>query len=277
MTIAKQLSSIRIATLNVHFFQDLKQVSNAQRLAKVLQPLSVDVLALQEAYHTEQPLGAARENRYYFKYLSNVLRLPHLAFGNTFNDFGNGLLSRFPLKRSVNYHTNKVEGHGKRAMLAVTIDHPFFEDNDATLYVTHLDQISENIRLEQLNLLEKHLNQSTGLRLLMGDFNALTLDDYSEDYFRRRIRDVRQLNSWEPPVDLLTKQMKENGYEDCWRQMNNDALDERAITCAYGTRIDYVWKRGELKNGWNMDECRIFSSKDATDHNGILLTMTKTG
>ena len=148
MTIAKQLSSIRIATLNVHFFQDSKQVSNAQRLAKLLQPLSVDVLALQEAYHTEQPPGAARENRYYFKYLSNVLRLPHLAFGNTFNDFGNGLLSRFPLKRSVNYHTNKVEGHGKRAMLAVTIDHPFFEDNDATLYVTHLDQISENIRLE---------------------------------------------------------------------------------------------------------------------------------
>ena len=276
MTIAKQLSFIRIATLNVHFFQDLKQLANAQRLAKVLQPLSVDVLALQEAFHTEQPPGIARENRYYLKYLSKVLQLPHLAFGNTYNDFGNGLLSRFPLTRTVNHHTNKVEGHGKRAMLAATIDHPFFQDNDATLYVTHLDQISEQIRLEQMNLLEKHLNQSTALQLLVGDFNALTLEDYSEDYLQRRIRDVRQENSWEPPLDLLTKKIKENGFEDCWRQMNKDALDQRAITCAYGTRIDYIWKRGELKNGWKIEECRIFSSRDATDHNGILLTMMKT-
>ena len=70
--------------------------------------------------------------------------------------------------------------------------------------------------------------------------------------------------------------MKENGFIDCWRERNKEARDDQAVTCVYNTRIDYIWRRGELKKGWTIDECRIFSTDEATDHNGILLTLTKT-
>jgi hypothetical protein len=122
---------------------------------------------------------------------------------------------------------------------------------------------------------EKHMHDSGGLQLIMGDFNSLTFSDYSDDYFNSHIRDVRKRNSWEGPLDLVTSKMKGNDYHDCWREMNKDAINDQAITCVYKTRIDYLWKRGELKNGWKMNECKIFSTEDSTDHNGVLVTFTK--
>ncbi|CAF4571502.1 unnamed protein product, partial [Rotaria sp. Silwood2] len=168
-----------------------------------------------------------------------------------------------------------VENHNARGMLAVQIDHEFFSDNDATLYVTHLDQLSEQVRLKQMKQLEEHVHNS-GVQLMVGDFNSLTFDDYSDDYFNVNIHGVRQQNSWENPFNLVTNEMKTNGYHDCWREMNKEAIDNQTITCIYKTRIDYIWKRGELKNGWEMEECKIFSTENATDHNGVLVTFTKT-
>jgi len=276
MNIIKKISQFRVATVNVHFFTDAQGRSNIHRLAQLLKPMSFDVLALQESLHTNQPPGAAPKRHYHFKLLSDLLQLPYTAFCNTVHEFGNGILSRFPLKSSVNYCTETVGNHHPRGMLAVKINNEFCEDNDATLYVTHLDQISEKVRLKQINQFEKYVHRSDGFQLIMGDFNALTFDDYSDDYFNIYIRDIRQRNSWESPFNLVTNKMKENGYHDCWREMNKDAIDHQVITCVYRTRIDYIWRRGELKNGWKMNECRIFSTEDATDHHGVLITFTKT-
>jgi endonuclease/exonuclease/phosphatase family metal-dependent hydrolase len=270
------LSQFRIATLNVHFFTDLQGESNVHRLARVLKPMSLDVLALQEALHTDEPSGLAPKNHYHFKLLSDLLQLPHISFCSTSHEFGNGILSRHPLNSIVKYRTEPVENrYHARGMLAVKIDNEFFKDNDAKLYVTHLDQISEQIRLKQINQFEKFVHGSDGLQLIMGDFNALTFDDYSDDYFNTHIQDVRQQNSWETPCNLVTNKMKENGYHDCWREMNKEATNDRVVTCVYGTRIDYIWKRGELQNGWKINDCRIFSTEDATDHNGVLITFEK--
>jgi len=277
MPTLRLLSQFRIATLNVHFFTDLQGESNVHRLAQVLKPMSLDVLALQEALHTDKLPGFAPKKHYHFKLLSDLLQLPHMAFCSTVHEFGNGILSRHPLNSIVKYRTEPVENHHHaRGMLAVKIDNEFFKDNDAKMYVTHLDQISEQIRLKQINQFEKFVHGSNGLQLIMGDFNALTFDDYSDDYFNTHIRDVRRQYSWETPCNLLTTKMKKNGYYDCWREMNKEATNDRVVTCVYGTRIDYIWKRGELKNGWKINDCRIFSTEDATDHNGVLITFGKT-
>jgi endonuclease/exonuclease/phosphatase family metal-dependent hydrolase len=275
MNIIRKIAQFRIATLNVHFFTDLQEQSNVHRLAQLLKPMSFDVLALQEALHTDRIRGAAPERHYHFKLLSELLQLPHTAFCNTSDAFGNGMLSRFPLKISVNYRTEAFGNHRTRGMLAAQIDHDFFKDNNATLYITHLDQISEQIRLKQMNQFEKYIHGSDGFQLIMGDFNALTFDDYSDDYFNIHIHDVRQRNSWEKPYNLVTNKMKENGYYDCWREMNKEAINDQVVTCEYKTRIDYIWRRGELKNGWKINECNIFSTEGATDHNGVLINFTK--
>lgn len=275
--VLQRVVSLRIATLNVHFFQDAKERLNVFQLANLLEPLELDVLAVQEALHTDQPEGAAKQNRYHFRRLAQLLNFPHLTFCNVANDFGNGLLSKYPITKTNCFLTEDVEGHNGRGMLAARIDHPFFEDNQATLYVTHLDQIDEDVRLTQMQSLEEQIssNSDEQLRLIVGDFNALTFEDYSADYFRQRIRDVRERHGWEPPFDRLTKTLKQNGYEDCWRWANPECIDERAMTCAYQTRIDYIWKRGTLKHGWTIEECRIFPTHDATDHHGVLITLSK--
>jgi endonuclease/exonuclease/phosphatase family metal-dependent hydrolase len=275
MDIVKKISQFRMGTLNVHFFSNLKGESNVHHLANILQPMSFDVLALQETLHTEKPPGVSPERHYHLKLLSDLLELPHLAFSNTSFEFGNAILSRLPLKNIVQYHTEAVENHSARGMLGIQIDNEFFNDNDATLYVTHLDQISEQLRLKQINQFEESICGGGGLQLIVGDFNALTFDDYSDDYFNIHIHDVRQRNKWEGPVNLLTVQMKMNGCHDCWREMNEEAINDQVVTCIYKTRIDYIWRRGELKNGWKMNECKIFPTNDATDHNGILINFTK--
>jgi len=275
MNIVKIISQFRIATLNVHFFTDLQGRSNVHRLAQLLKPMSFDVLALQETLHTDQPPGAAPKRHYHLKLLADLLQLPHTAFCSTVHEFGNAILARFPLKTSLNYRTEPIGNHHVRGMLAVQIDNPFFKDNDATLYVTHLDQISEQVRLKQINQFEKYVHGRDGFQLIMGDFNALTFDDYSDDYFNIHIHGKRQRNSWESPFNLVTNQMKENGYYDCWREMNKEAINDQVVTCVHKTRIDYIWRRGELKNGWKINECRIFSTENATDHNGVLITFTK--
>jgi endonuclease/exonuclease/phosphatase family metal-dependent hydrolase len=275
MDIVKEISQFRLGTVNVHFFSDLQGQSNVHHLAQLLKPMSFDVLALEETLHTEKPPGASPERHYHLKLLSDLLDLPHLAFCNTAHEFGNAVLSRLPLKSSLQYHTESEGNHNGRGMLAIQLDNEFFRDNDATIYVTHLDQISEQLRLKQMNQFEKHVHGTGGLQLIVGDFNALTFDDYSDDYFNIHIHNVRERNSWEGPFNLLTNKMKENGYYDCWREMNKDAINDQVVTCVYKTRIDYIWRKGELKNGWKMNECRIFSTENATDHNGVLINFTK--
>ncbi|CAF1285126.1 unnamed protein product [Rotaria sordida] len=275
MNIIRKISQFRLGTLNIHFFTDLKGQSNVYHLAQLIKPMSFDVIGLQEVLHTDQPPGTVAEKYYQFQLLSDLLQLPYIAFCNTSHRFGNAILSRFPLKTNINYLTEVIENHDVRGMLAVQVNHEFFNDNDARLYVTHLDQLSEQVRLKQMEQFEKHIYDS-GLQLIVGDFNSLTFDDYSNDYFNVNIHDVRQRNSWENPFYLVTNKMKTNGYYDCWREMNKEYIDHQVITCIYKTRIDYIWRRGELKNGWEMNECRIFSTEDATDHNGVLVDFIKT-
>lgn len=276
MNVLRNACRFRIASLNIHFFTDVNGESNVHRLAQLLKPLSLDAVALQETLHTNRPIGQAPERYYHFKLLSELLQFPYTAFCNTTAEFGNALLSPFPLTNHVNYYVEAIGERNKRGMLAAQIEHEFFRDNDATLYVTHLDQISEEIRLKQIESFEGNIRQPNGFQLIMGDFNALTFDDYSSEYFNTHIRDVRQQNSWEEPFNLVTQKMKEYGFIDCWREMNQDAKDDQAVTCVYKTRIDYIWKRGELKKSWTIDECRIFPTDETTDHNGVLLTLIKT-
>lgn len=272
----KYISQLRVVTLNVHFFTDINEQSNVHQLARLLKPMSIDILALQEVLHTNRDAHIAPERHYHLKLLSDLLELPYIAFCETVFEFGNALLSKFPMKNSTNYYADVGENLYKRGMLAVQIEHEFFRENNATFYVTHLDQIYEHARLKQIEQFEKYIQQNDNLQLIMGDMNSLTFSDYSDDYFRIYIDDIRQKNNWERPFELVTNQLKAYGFTDCWREMNNEAINDQAVTCIYKTRIDYIWKRGELKNQWEINECRIFSSENATDHNGVLISFTKT-
>ncbi|CAF1268941.1 unnamed protein product [Didymodactylos carnosus] len=195
------MSVFRLATLNVHSFIDSQATSNIERLAQLLKPLALDVLAVQEACHTpdnrrNRAQTAFVETRYHSQVLSELLQLSYKVFGDNVRNFGNGILSRYPITNASNYQIEPQASEAVRGMLTVEVDNEFCKDNKATIHVTHfLDHISEHRRLSQLHLFDKHVlttaQNSRHLQLLLGDFNSLTFEDYSQNYFDQKIRQVR--------------------------------------------------------------------------------------
>ena len=149
-------------------------------------------------------------------------------------------------------------------------EHPFVRDR--TFAVTHLDHLNEDVRLQQLKLFNP---VAKNIDVLMGDMNALTREDYSEEYYQTKIVDVRQRSSWESArFDLAEVLTKEWRFRDAFREMHRDLRDERISTCRFGSRIDYIYLRrrreGEDDDRWVLTECDILATNGATDHNAVV-------
>jgi endonuclease/exonuclease/phosphatase family metal-dependent hydrolase len=255
---------LRVATLNVHEWMDSKKGSNVNRLCTLLRPLGIDVLALQET-NMFQP-----EN---FTKLQKALEMEFMHYSATHNDIhGNTFLSRYPIS-PLSSHVSRA-AHIKRGICAITVDHPFAKENSVRFMCTHLDHKYEENRMKQLVDMEHHVigSSSSTYDILLGDFNALTLDDYTTE-FASKITEVRLRGKWEKPMENVTNYIKRIGFQDLYRTVNVFAKDRG--TCRFGTRIDYVYGRGELQNGWELSECTIKSSENTTDHEIVLATFSK--
>jgi endonuclease/exonuclease/phosphatase family metal-dependent hydrolase len=265
---SKQQTSdtFRLATLNVHFWLDNQNTNNAHRLAAIVKEQDVDVLALQEAQITDNDVVK----------FSKMVNLPFVAFGpGDLDNFGNAILSKHPITFHENLRTTRTDNAGQRGMLRTVIAHAFARDNKLQLYNTHLDHILEPSRVTQLSEIDEKLfkKDEKSVQLVVGDFNALTESDYSPEYLAR-ITQVRAASNWELPKFEVTNWMKEKGFKDCFRIFNQD-MDENVGTSRLGTRIDYIFLRGELKNGWELTKCKKFSAQPATDHHGLVIEFKK--
>jgi endonuclease/exonuclease/phosphatase family metal-dependent hydrolase len=262
-------TQFRAGTLNVHSFEDDGYESNVERLVTVLQPLNIDVLGLQEVAQNQRKITKGG-----LYLLSQALNMPYISFGKGFcNTFGNAFLSRYPITNEQNFQITLGYEAEVRSMLRIVVDHPFIKENNATLYVTHLDHKSEQIRLKQISAMHDELLTEHGFHIVLGDFNSLSMNDYSAKYLQK-IAQVRAENNWEAPHFEVTEFMKEHHFEDCFQLMNHAKKDEKLISCRFKTRVDYIWMKGKL-NDWKLTSCEIISSKNATDHELVLSIFTK--
>jgi endonuclease/exonuclease/phosphatase family metal-dependent hydrolase len=261
------MEKVRVATLNVHGWSSHNLTSNVPLLTVLLRMYDLDILSLNEACHTsnkpKDPLLT----------FAKSLKMPHVSFGKCayFQGFGNAIIS----KHAITYEKNHKAG--TRSMLQVQNDHPFAISNNLTLYSLHLDPLNEEKRLQQLNLFSSQMSNK-GFEIVMGDFNAICTDgtDYTESYFKTQISDVRAKNNKESPKGDVYKWMLEHGFEDIFRTVNKQDKDAAISTCRFSTRIDYIWSRGVLSDGWTLSSCSIVSCGKATDHNMVLCEFTKT-
>ena len=253
--------SFRIATINVHAFDHpVKFRSNAQELASILAPLNLDVLATVEVKDTDD-----------WKLMRDQLSLPYTAFGASHGSrYGNAIASRHPIVEHSNKKVKTEAEGGNRAMLRLRLggDHPFVQGR--TFAVTHLDHLDEGERLEQMKEFSPHLHD---VNVLVGDMNALARSDYSERYFREIVAGKREKSRWEAPRFELTEQLTRGwGYHDAFRLINPTFTDERAATCPYGTRIDYIFLRPLQNDNFMLTECFIVDTHQATDHQAVVAT-----
>jgi endonuclease/exonuclease/phosphatase family metal-dependent hydrolase len=187
--------------------------------------------------------------------------------------YGNALLTRRPLLAHASHHLTPIEGHEQRGLLEARI---LLDDGRTPLsvYVTHLDHLSEAVRSEQVTALLQWTGRDRARpHLLMGDFNALAPGDDDE-----RPAALAALRSVEPAASgirwtdrflsddfLVVPRLLRRGYQDA-AGVTDGALptfpsDEPLV------RIDYIWVSASLAPAVRW--CRPWQTEEtalASDH-----------
>ena len=133
----------------------------------------------------------------------------------------------------------------------------------------HLDHRTEPKRLWEIKDIRQALDtifEEDRCQIWTGDFNALTIDDYTQDELKE-IAKIREQNSWEAPRSELTKKItNEYKFIDTWRSVESGLPIK---TCRFGTRIDYIFASPQLLEKFNVIEV-IHDTDTASDHQMVV-------
>jgi len=272
--------TIKILTYNIHHWQGSDDCVDVARVASVIADVGADVVGLNEVFH---PLTSAGKTRDLLSRLAARLGMA-FAFGptNAYSDwghvagpYGNGLLSRYPIRSARTIPLPHTPGHYRRAALRAELA---VGRETWAVYVTHLNHLSESVRdREAAALLDIVARFDGDLHVLLGDFNTLAPADYARppEDVRQHEAEVRARESAQGQRELLplraVGRILAAGYADAWAAA---AAAERGGTwpapspCA---RIDYLFVPPALQE--RLVACRVpdgESVRQASDHRPVL-------
>ena len=212
--------TINVGTFNVYGANG----NRLNRICDIIKKLDLDIIGFQEIEKRSLETLAKR-----LKMQSIWTDSCHL---------GNGLLVENRYKIS-DYKTHKLKVSGKyetRSAIRARCETSY---GSITVVTIHLDHISEDVRMEQWKQLEYMIPESTDI--IMGDFNSLYLDDYSDEELKV-ITDDRAESDWEVPTDKLTKHIVSSGW---------NLHEYSGWTSRFKTRVDYIlysskWKANQM-------------------------------
>ncbi|MFK7736842.1 MAG: endonuclease/exonuclease/phosphatase family protein [Pirellulaceae bacterium] len=163
--------TLRVLTYNIHHGRALDGKFDYERLAETIAKLEPDVVALQEVDNNTGRSGGVDQAAE----LGKLLKMNHV-FGNALyylgGQYGEAVLSRFPIKESQAHHLPYRFGYEPRTALAVHI----VPDNGLPEFLfvgTHLCHQDGETRLEQTSELGKLFTGVQNLPVILaGDLNA---------------------------------------------------------------------------------------------------------
>ena len=162
--------TLRVLTYNIHHGEAMDEQFDYERLAKVINDLSPDLVALQEVDHgTERASGVDQTA------LPGKLCKMHCAFGQAMpyqgGRYGEAILSRFPIVATAVHPLPHWGDREPRAALEVWIEP---EGIGPLRFVgTHLCHLDEEIRTQQTTRLAQLFGTEDGPPVVLaGDFNA---------------------------------------------------------------------------------------------------------
>lgn len=191
-------------------------------------------------------------------------------FGHVAGRYGNALLSRHSICQTRETHlrggselsfpvgmrkrNGEIAKEGEkhrlgRGLLEADVDVP---GGMVTFAVTHLDHISESQREVQLEHILQSLAPSlTRPLVLLGDMNALTRNDYTDDEWEM-IEQNAESKGWAPPSFGCLSALTSNGLQDAFVQSRGgtllssrrDAEADQITTAHVGhplMRVDYCF------------------------------------
>lgn len=262
---------IRVLTYNIHGWLGTDGQIDVDRLVHIVEDTGADLVGLNEVFHpflspgaTEAALDVLAASLQ-MSYAFGAALTPQFAFAPQAS-YGNALLSRYPLLAHASHHLTTVEGHEQRGLLETRILLPDSQQG-LSVYVTHLDHLSEKVRMEQVTaLLQWTMRDRERPHLLLGDFNALAPNDYTD-----RPQDLEALHRQDNTRHLIAEGIRvvprilRAGYVDAAAASNTllptFPADQPHI------RIDYVFVSAALAA--SIRWCRVWESPEArlaSDH-----------
>jgi endonuclease/exonuclease/phosphatase family metal-dependent hydrolase len=162
-------------TFNIHHGQGTDGVLDLARIAQVIRASGAGIAGLQEVDRNygrrsdwaDQAAELAALLSWQVAYGANIDRDPP-APGRPRSQYGNAVLSRYPIARWENTHLFRSAGVEQRGLLHAEITVPGVPLH---VYVTHLDAFSETDRLHQARQVAR-LVAGHDPAVLLGDFNA---------------------------------------------------------------------------------------------------------
>ncbi|MFT5328370.1 MAG: endonuclease/exonuclease/phosphatase family metal-dependent hydrolase [Planctomycetaceae bacterium] len=177
---------LRILSYNIHHAEGVDRKLDVERIARVINDVRPDVVALQEVDQgvsrtlgVDQPAELARLTKMHAVFGDNI------QFGG--GKYGNAILSRFPISSHKNHRLPNREDGEQRGVLEAAITVPD-QAQPLVLFATHLDHREDDQErfesAQAINALAvKHGNQAA---LLAGDLNdtagSRTLREFSKSW-----------------------------------------------------------------------------------------------
>lgn len=180
-------ATFRVMTYNIHHGEGLDRKVDLARIAAVIREARADLVALQEVDR-----GVERTQRRDLPAELAQLTGFTAVFENNFHyqggEYGNAILSRFPVRRSRNTHYRMLRPGEQRGVLQAVID---VRGREILLLNTHLDfRPGDEERLQNVDELAALVAAAGTMPVLLaGDFNA-TPDSRTAAKVRAFLRDT---------------------------------------------------------------------------------------
>jgi len=160
---------LRVLTFNIKHGSTMKGDFDLDHIASVIRRATPDLVALQEVdIGTERARGMDLLAEFSQRTGMHPAFAPAMTFGG--GEYGNGVLSRFPITAIQPEPLPHTDGNEPRTALAVELTHP---DHGPLRFIsTHLDFESEADRLAQAAFLNQEFAPDALPTVLAGDFNA---------------------------------------------------------------------------------------------------------
>ena len=267
--------TITVLTYNIHHWQGSDDTIDLDRVVKTVAETGADIVGLNEIFH---PLTAKGATRDLFSQMASKLGMasvfgptnPYSDWGYIAGPYGNGLLSRYPICRAQTILLPQMDDHYRRAVLQVEL---IVGQETWSIYVTHLNHLSESAREREIAALLEIIAGSNGRpHLLLGDFNTLAPGDYAErpgelQRLVTRAGDTKELL----PLRVVPRILAE-GYADAWVEAGSDSDGATWPATLPQVRIDYIFVPPLLQN--RLIACQVPQSeitRAASDHLPVLV------
>ncbi len=236
----------RVMSYNIRHGEGNDNVIDLERIAAVISKAGADIVGMNEVdIKTVRSAGVDQPGT-----LAKLLGM-HVAYGANIvyqgGDYGNAILSRFPLVKSANIPL-PAGGRSRWGLLHTEID---LAGAAVHFLTTHLALTAEE-RLPQLERIKSYVQGLPGPVVLAGDFNIIAETAEDPGPFMLPLRDAWVCSLTSDSADPATK--REQGFTFPSSQPNR--------------RIDYIVTSKQVEIAGM--EAVITMDSDASDHKPVL-------